>query len=875
VRGWWTAAAWGAAGVLLWLALLASPAGAADFGIVPGSLEIKVLDSDGHPDTRAGAHPDRLQVGFQLVASGTGTSARDYVIEFGPGLGGSPSTGPLCPRAVFEEETCPRETQVGVFVGELNGSSNERSFYSIAPAPTQLAAFGVKPLWKTQFEVGLSPVDYGLRLQSNQLPQFPSDRGEVELWGVPADHLSTPPPERTALLTTPTRCGPLKVTFRTRSWKVGAPWLSETAETPPFTGCEDLPFAPRIGFTLGDRTVDSPTGARVKLSVPEHPGPDERTSSQIRDARVDLPPGLTISPGGAQGLQACSDAQFGVHEESPAACPPLSRVGSAEISAAQFDEPLKGAIYLGHERPGARFRLFVDVATRGAELKALGRLTSDPDTARLAVVLNDLPQLSFSDMDLNFAGGSRALLATPLSCGAKTARGRFAPYTGGDSVDSSATVNVGGAGGSPCPANPPFSPGVTVGSTQTQAGGEADLLFTLTRQDGEQLPKRFSTTLPAGVGVSLGSIEPCSGGAVEMNACPGTSRIGSAVAEVGSGSSPALMRGNVYLTDAYKGAPFGLSIIFKVSVGPFDLGGLLVRGTMRLNRRTGQITLATDPLPTTFEGIPLRFRTIGMTLDRSGLLRNPTSCQPGEIVSTIRAVDGRVVSTSSPFAVRGCSQMAFRPTFKSTLIGHRGRHGNRHPGMRFAIRMSKRGTNLRRFRVKFPRVLAFHGGAVKAICARGDAPEDACPRRARVGTGIAHTPLMSEPLRGPIYLVRPEGNGLPGLWSSLGTSGVKIDVAGRTLRRDGHLLLEMAGLPDMPLSNFTMRIGGGESGLFSLEKGLCRMGRPRRLVSPVAAEAQNGAYRLGRIRLRAKALCGPRQHTKVERHHIHRALRVR
>ena len=232
--------AWSATAMLVAPALAAPAADSAEFGIVPGSLEAETLDGEGNPDSRAGAHPDHLRLAFRLTAEGTGTSTRDQMLEFGPGFGGSPSAVPLCARSVFaEEEACPAGSQVGVFKTELAGTAREEPLYNVAPAPGQLAVFGTRPFWKTPFELDLRPQDYGLRFQTSQFPQFASDWGEIELWGIPADHLGAPPPERAALLTTPTRCGGLKVTLRVRSWEVDAPWLSETTETPAFTGCED------------------------------------------------------------------------------------------------------------------------------------------------------------------------------------------------------------------------------------------------------------------------------------------------------------------------------------------------------------------------------------------------------------------------------------------------------------------------------------------------------------------------------------------------------------------------------------------------------------------------------------------------------------
>jgi hypothetical protein len=847
-----------ALGVFLLLTLAMTSSANAEFAIVPGSVEFRTVDSKGESDNRAGAHPDRLQVAFELNAEGTGTSARDYIFEFAPGLGGNADAGPTCPRPVFEDEACPPSTQVGIFTLKLGGGESfGEPIYSIAPAPDQLAAFGFKPFWKTQFEMDLRPTDYGLRLFTTELPQLPVNQGQVELWGIPADHVAvSPAPERVALLTTPTRCGPLKVTFRTRSWEVGAPWLSETVESDPFAGCENLPFEPRFGLQLSNTMSDTPTGIRIELSMPEYDDPDELVGSYLEDVRIDLPPGVTVSPGGAEGMDVCSDGQFGLGTESPIACPFLSQVGSVEFSTDQLSEPLVGSIYLGEERPHERFRLFVGAAARGTEFKLQGRLVADLQTGQLAAVLSDLPQAALNRITLNLEGGSQSLLATPLSCGRATARGRFVPYSGGEPVESLAIIDIASRRGPSCPSLLPFSPDVAAGSTEAKAGRGGDFSLTLTRQDEEQLPKRLSVTLPPGLNATLRAVDLCQDAAAALGSCTNESRIGSAVAEIGSGSSPALVHGNVYLTESYRRAPFGLSVVFNASVGPFDLGALHLRGMLRLDRRTGQVTIETDPLPSIFEGIPMRFRTIGMDLDRPGLLRNPTSCEPKEIVSTVYAMDGRTASITSPFTVQRCNALGFRPKLGLMLTDRAEFHDGGHPGLRLAVQMRRGTANLRRFRVEFPRPLAFHGAGVQEICARGDAMEGLCPKGSRVGTGFARTPVLKQPLRGPIYLVQPRGNGFPDLWSSIEGRGVVIDVAGETLWRDGRLVTEIVDLPDMPLSKFTMHLRGGKAGLFSLNSSLCTGGRPRHLFSPIEAEAQNGAYRLARVPVRAKARCG-------------------
>lgn len=833
------------------LIALIAPAASSAFGIVPGSVQFRAVNGEGNPDTRAGAHPDRLFVSFELET--TGTALRELAFEFGPGFTGAPFAAPVCSRAVFEDEGCPADTQVGVFKLNFTSGQEPLAIYNVAPAGNEIAAFGFQPLWQTELETTLRASDLGLNMLARDMAQLPIVGGEVELWGVPADHVAAP--ERAAFFTTPTECTPLHVVVRARSWEVGAPWVSGAGESDPFTGCEGLSFEPHLGMQLSNPVADSPTGTQIDIGMAAHNGPDEQTGASLKKVEVHLPHGMALSAGAAESVEPCSDAQFGLGTESPVTCPSRSRVGTVEISTPQLEEVLTGTLFLGEERPGERLRLFVDAVAPGIPFKALGQLAADPDTGALTAVLSDLPQVSFSRISLNL-DGSQPLLTTPLSCGPASASATFTAYGPHEPVNRSTVVNVQARPGSGCPAAPGFSPKLIAGSTEPGAGANTSFSLTFTRQDGEQLPKRITHTLPEGLDANLAIIDICRGSDIEADTCPASSRIGSAMAEVGSGLSPGIVRGGVYLTEGYKNAPFGLLIVFEATVGPFHLGSIDVRGALRLDPRTGQLTFETDPLPLIFEGLALRFRTIGIDLEGPGFLRNPTSCDAEQVSSTVTAVDGKSATIIDPFQVNGCEKLGFRPRFGLALDSSGGKHQS-NPKLSISVRTREGDANLSQFKVKFPSLLAFHSRGVKAICARGDAREGLCPAASRVGTGVAHAPLLNEPLQGPVYLVQPQGGGFPDFWSDLEGMGVKIQLVAESSQQGNHLVTEMSDLPDVPLSTFTMNLNGGKGGLFSFNGNPC--GRNRGLTSPVSLLAQDGAGR--RMQVPFKTSCA-RSHRK-------------
>jgi hypothetical protein len=846
---------------LLGLAVVGPVAGAsaAEFGIAPGSFKVKLLDAEGGPENRAGAHPDRLQIDFALETAGTGTSARDIAVDMPPGFGGDPTAVPACSRQAHEEGIeCPPDTQVGlVSFGSSGGPGTALPIFRLEPAPGQLAAFTSKAGVDIPFELKLRPDDFGISFEANELGEPSPSQAHIELWGIPADHQEGSPAERRAFLTAPSVCGPLAFTLRTRSRQEGAPWLSATTETGPLDSCASLPFAPWLALDLSNPVADSPTGVQLELSVPEQSADSELASAQMKDVTVELPSGLSVSPGGAAAMAACSDAQFGLGSEVEATCPNTARLGSVEFASAALPEPLPGSVYLGEQRGGERFRLFVVAHGPGVVLKFVAALHPDPVTGRLAATLRDLPQVAIGRIVMNLDGGPAGLLASPLGCGPTGGTAKFVPYGGGPSVDSSVGVEIVSAlPGLLCPGPLPFAPQLAVSSTNHRAGQPSSFAAVLQRRSGEQLPARFSLVLPAGLSAALGSVAACPEAMAASGTCPAASRVGSARAAVGSGPSSATLSGAVYIAGSYHHAPFSLVMAFPAAIGPFDLGTVSFRATAEVDGRSGRVSIATDRLPATVEGVPIRFQSIALALDRSGLVRNPTSCGPQTVDATIESQEGAIAPLSSPYRVAACRRLGFAPRVRLALAGRRHPAKGDPVGLRISTHLRRADTSLRALALSLPPALRLDISQLKEICSRVDARQGLCPPGSRVGTAQARTTLLDEPLRGSIYVVQPRDKGNPDLSVALSGARVKLNVSGRTAIEDGRFVTRLAGLPDMPLSEFTMRLGSAGKSLLALDSSLCSGGRPQRLASKLIAWGQNGARLSSRVRIATRPHCG-------------------
>lgn len=852
------------AGLAASMALLPAGVAGAAFGFAPGSVTIAALDAAGDPDSRAGAHPDRLRIGFALnttPSGGVDGNLKDLAVDLPPGLTGNPSATSACSREIFDTGPlggveCPPETAVGRASVFLSGLGElQVPIVNVAPAPEQLAALGANPFFKFPAVMRLRATDSGVTIEQSDIAQVAVQGMQIELWGVPADHQEVVAP-RHPFLTMPTRCdGPLGIVLKVRSWQEPDTWHSAQADTGgPLSGCGELGFEPRLEVGLSDPVADSPTGAELKVLLPQNADPDGRASSQPRAVSLAMPEGVSISPAGAAGLDACSDEQLGIGIEVAASCPPSSRVGSVELTGSALRAPLLGSLFVGRELPGDRFRLFAVAKGSGSEAKLAGSVRADPKSGRLTTELANLPQLPLDGIALRFDGGPGALLATPPGCGTAAVEATFEPYAGGPPVRSSDAVAIDRGQGPGCAEPLPFAPSFEAGSTTARAGRPTAFSVTLRRRDGEQGVDRFAISFPPGLTAALGTVDPCGGAAAALAACPAASRIGSAVAELGPGPTPATMLADVHLTGPHRGAPFGLALEFRAALGPFDLGRLTVRATLSIDPRSGQVQVETDPLPRLAEGVPLRFRTIGLDVDRRGFLRNPTSCGSSEVGGAAVSTAGAVARPASPFFLRGCDRLGFRPRVSIALAERRELLRNGNPGLRLALRTRSGDTNLRGADFRLPPILGFDPSGLGALCSRRAAANGNCPPASSVGVALARTPLLREPLRGRIHAVQPPADGLPDLWAVVRGAGIRLDVRARTGIADGRPRVRLVGVPDLPLSSFAMRLRGGPQGILSLSSDPCAHPAPG-LDSTVALEGQSRAVRIVRVPLSRRA-CG-------------------
>src|SRR6185437_12205857 len=124
--------------------------------------------------------------------------------------------------------------------------------------------------------------------------------------------------------------------------------------------------------------------------------------------------------------------------------------------------------------------------------------------------------------------------------------------------------------------------------------------------------------------------------------------------------------GPVYMTGPYNGAPFGLSIAVPAVAGPFNLGTVVTRATINVDKTTARVT-ATSVVPRIVKGIPVRLRSLSVEVNKQGFLFNPTNCSPEATETTLESQGGAIqTGLNSPFQVENCAALAFNPSFTAT-----------------------------------------------------------------------------------------------------------------------------------------------------------------------------------------------------------------
>jgi hypothetical protein len=843
-----------------------------------------IAGSDGTPDAQAGGHPYEftqkinfnnafvlgpLLNGFDGREDSSVHAPKDVVVDLPLGFVGSALSTPTCTVAqLASEDHCPPDTTVGHLLSEPeNGyiADVDSPLWNMVPERGVAAEFGyTDTLHGTHVlyaSVVPSPQGYVLQAVSPDIPNVTLTNVVPTLYGDPAEHngVGNMP---VAQFTNPADCsaGALTTAIHVDSWHDpgrfnpdGTPdlsdpnWVSSTSESPPVIGCNLLRFNATLGAQPETTQADTPSGMSVELRIPQNEDPSALATPPLKKAVVTLPAGMSLNPSAAGGLQACSEAQIGLGNNLQPSCPEASKVGSVEAETPAVAGVLQGSIYLAKQNENPFHTLLegyvvIDDPTTGVLIKVPGRFDVDPVSGQLTGTFDESPQFPVSDIKLHFFGGPRAPLTTPQGCGTYTTTSSLTPWSAPDSgppatPSDSFQINTGCVTG--------FNPAFTAGTTSNQAGGFSPFTATFTRADQDQNMAGITVSTPPGLLGILKGVERCPEPQASQGACSPGSLIGHTTVAAGSGPNPFYVQGGeVFLTGPYKGAPFGLSVVVQAVAGPFNLGTVVVRAAINVDPHTAQITVTSDPLPTILQGIPLDVRVVNVTIDRQGFTFNPTSCDPLTVTGSVTSTQGTQANVSSRFQAANCANLAFKPVFTvSTQAGT-----SKKQGASLDVKVGyPKGSqaNIRAVAVSLPKQLPARLTTIQQACLASvfAANPAACPAGSNIGVATASTPVLSNPVSGPAYLVSHGGAAFPDLVLVLQGEGVTLDLVGSINIKHGVTSSAFASVPDAPISSFELKLPEGpHSGLAAVVPAKAKGNMcAQNLTMPTTLTGQNGA----------------------------------
>lgn len=714
-----------------------------------------------------------------------------------------------------------------------------------------------------------------------------------------------PPTDRNEapFLTLPTSCeGPMQASVFVDSWlQPGARladgkidpsdprWKRATTSLPGQEGCSLLPFSPSILIEPNTPAGSTPTGLRVNVHVPQDStladavgkscatDPSVCAEAAVKQTSVTLPPELQLNPSAANGLEGCSEAEIGFTKtnpetqtdeftNSPAACPKGSKVGTVRVHTPDLADDLEGFVYLASPQnfagtlPQNPFESLVALYIAAESpvsrvlVKLAGEVHIDESTGQISSTFKNTPQVPFEDFKLEFFDGPRASVSSPPLCGGYSTAASFTPWSGNADAPSSSSFAISsGPGGSACTNPQPFTPGFVAGSKNLQAGGFTPFTVDISRPDSDQAVQGVSMHLPPGIAGMLSKVTLCPEPQASAGACPPESQIGRTTVIAGLGPNPFTPpEGKVFITGPYKGAnspvkaPFGLSIVSPAVAPPFDLGTVVVRSMINIDPNNASLTINSDPLPLRLRGIPLQLQHINVIVERPGNQEfqfNPTNCDPMKITGTLTGAQGATYPASSNFQAQNCASLPFKPKLTASTQGNASKANG--ASLTVKVEAARGHANIGKTRLVLPIALPSRLTTIQKACRDSvfEANPAACDEGSNIGSAIARTPVLKNPLTGPAYLVSHGNASFPDVEFVLQGEGITLVLDGQTDIKKGITTSTFNALPDAPVTTFETTLPEGpHSALTSnvpLSKKFSLCGT--KLVMPTTITGQNGA----------------------------------
>lgn len=367
-----------------------------------------------------------------------------------------------------------------------------------------------------------------------------------------------------------------------------------------------------------------------------------------------------------------------------------------------------------------------------------------------------------------------------------------------------------------------FAPtNVEVTPETTAAGSNSDLRIQFGFSDADEQVKDLIVSLPPGLIGNPTVPEVCTQTQLDADACPANSQVGTVTSGVNAYPTPATpvpltVEGSIYNFTPQPGEPARFGIVLRPAGGL--TGTITLQSGVRLRSDFGLDTVLED-LPTESNGLRTDITSMDLTLNGTvnggGFIRKPTSCDSHDVVITANsyATPDSDATASDAFTTTGCELLPFTPEFAA--FAKTDGPDDRSVEVTTQIKQTLDEAGLKTAKVILPQSFGANQErlAGENLCSQAEFAAGDCPERSIVGSAVAETPVLDDPIAGDVTVVDPEADTLPLLG---------LDLRGPlNLQLLGQFVLETPpdaprvgtgvrfdGLPDIPISNFELTFDG-------------------------------------------------------------------
>lgn len=387
--------------------------------------------------------------------------------------------------------------------------------------------------------------------------------------------------------------------------------------------------------------------------------------------------------------------------------------------------------------------------------------------------------------------------------------------------------NVGAADQTTFTVDVPFDPSFEADVSTSAARAHPDLDVTIENPSHEDL-KDLEFQMPDGFfGGLTGVASICSLTDADSGNCSTSSKVGTVDAEAAVDESTVRVSGDVFLTEPRNPLvePASLSIKIRPAIQDVVFDDVIVTANLKVRGEAEGIDTFALDLPTSATNAidgPTEFDMRKMVLKlRTGvgaahpLLTNPSSCAASEFKAEFSGTDNSVKSASQAFAVTGCTSLPFDTnlTIAQSDSDTGGVPAASSDAKRVNVNFSASlvanadGSAIKSVSLTLPEPLTIDVGHLPPVCQIAEAALKACPSTSAVGSVVANTPLLPEPLNGTVYVLKSETS-LPRLLIALrGRINTDIIAVNRFTGPNFNIIqTTIENIPDAPISSFSMTV---------------------------------------------------------------------